>query len=243
MREGASGHPESGPTPLCPLSGTHGFLQWLTAPSRRLHYSAGTTITEDMRDAIVKVPAGAWTPTYDSDGQVRDAAWVADIIGLLDLAGWPAAMRVIVRKERYTRGSAAVHRPRRAPVHRLRHDANKGQLADLELWHRRRARCEDRIRCAKDTGLRNLPPQGLRPQSAVVRDRRPGLCAARLDPAARPARDHPPRGTQTASATAALRRLAPRPRRPPSAAASGRTLALGPPDHRRHHPSSGLPSG
>jgi len=32
-----------------------------------------------------------------------------------------------------------------------------GQLADLELRHRRRARCEDRIRCAKDTGLRNLP--------------------------------------------------------------------------------------
>jgi len=31
------------------------------------------------------------------------------------------------------------------------------QLADLELRHRRRARVEDRIRAAKDTGLRNLP--------------------------------------------------------------------------------------
>jgi hypothetical protein len=39
-------------------------------------------------------------------------------------------------------------------------DAKKGQLADLELRHRRRARCEDRIRCAKDTGLRNLPLRG-----------------------------------------------------------------------------------
>ena len=36
----------------------------------------------------------------------------------------------------------------------------RGQLADLELRHRRRARCEDRIRCAKDTGLRNLPLHG-----------------------------------------------------------------------------------
>ena len=35
-----------------------------------------------------------------------------------------------------------------------------GQLADLELRHRRRAWCEDRIRCAKDTGLRNLPLHG-----------------------------------------------------------------------------------
>jgi hypothetical protein len=33
----------------------------------------------------------------------------------------------------------------------------RGQLADLELRHRRRARAEDRIRCAKDTGLANLP--------------------------------------------------------------------------------------
>src|SRR5215470_9823945 len=35
--------------------------------------------------------------------------------------------------------------------------AHRGQLAGLELRHRRRARCEDRIRGAKDTGLRNLP--------------------------------------------------------------------------------------
>jgi hypothetical protein len=39
-------------------------------------------------------------------------------------------------------------------------DAKRGQLADLELRHRRRARCEDRIRNAKDTGLRNLPLHG-----------------------------------------------------------------------------------
>ena len=31
------------------------------------------------------------------------------------------------------------------------------QLTDLELRHRRHARVEDRIRAAKDTGLRNLP--------------------------------------------------------------------------------------
>jgi len=31
------------------------------------------------------------------------------------------------------------------------------QLADLELRHRQCARCEDRIRALKDSGLRNLP--------------------------------------------------------------------------------------
>jgi hypothetical protein len=32
-----------------------------------------------------------------------------------------------------------------------------GRIADLEVQHRLRARAEDRIRCLKDTGLRNLP--------------------------------------------------------------------------------------
>ena len=55
-----------------------------------------------------------------------------------------------------------------APVHRLgghrftcfATGAKGGQLADLERRHRLRARCEDRIRAAKDTGLRNLPLHG-----------------------------------------------------------------------------------
>jgi Transposase DDE domain group 1 len=39
-------------------------------------------------------------------------------------------------------------------------DTNKGQLADLELRHRRRARCEDRILLRGSAGLRNLPLKG-----------------------------------------------------------------------------------
>jgi hypothetical protein len=141
--------------------GTHGFLEWLTAPSRRLHYSIGMTITEDMQAAIGKVPASSWTPAYDGDGQVRDGAWVADITGLLDLSGWPAGMRVIVRKERPHPGAQL--RFTDIDGHRFTAfatDTKRGQLADLELRHRRRARCEDRIRNAKDTGLRNLPLKG-----------------------------------------------------------------------------------
>jgi hypothetical protein len=126
--------------------GTHGFLDWLTAKSRRLHYSVGMTISEDMQDAILKVPADSWTPAYDGDGQVRDGAWVADITGLLDLSSWPAGMRVIVRKERPHPGAQL--RFTDIDGHRFTAfatDAKKGQLADLELRHRRRARCEDRI--------------------------------------------------------------------------------------------------
>jgi hypothetical protein len=141
--------------------GTREFLQWLTARSRPLHYSIGMTITDDMQAAVLKVPARSWTPAYDGDGQVRDGAWVADITGLLTLEGWPAGMRVIVRKERPHPGAQL--RFTDADGHRFTcfaTDARRGQLADLELRHRRRARCEDRIRCAKDTGLRNLPLKG-----------------------------------------------------------------------------------
>ena len=74
---------------------------------------------------------------------------------------WPKGMRVIVRKERPHPGAQL--RFTDIDGHRFTCFATStrgGQLADLELRHRRRARCEDRIRCAKDTGLRNLPLHG-----------------------------------------------------------------------------------
>ena len=144
--------------------GTHDFVTWLASPSRRLHYSVGMPLTEDMQEAILTLPDRVWEPAYDAGGQVRPGAWVAELTGLLDLAGWPAGMRVIVRKERPHPGAQL--RFTDLGGHRFTAfatDAQRGQLADLELRHRRRARCEDRIRAAKDTGLRNFPLQGFAP--------------------------------------------------------------------------------
>ena len=128
---------------------------------RRLAYSVGFTITDDIAGRHPEDPARAWTPAYDADGQVRDGAWVAELTGMLDLTGWPKGMRVIVRKERPHPGAQL--RFTDIDGHRFTCFATNtrtGQLADLELRHRRRARCEDRIRNAKDTGLRNLPLHG-----------------------------------------------------------------------------------
>ena len=61
-------------------------------------------------------------------------------------------MRVIVRKERPHPGAQL--RFTDIDGHRFTAfatDARRGQLAALELRHRRRAGCEDRIRGAKDT--------------------------------------------------------------------------------------------
>jgi Transposase DDE domain group 1 len=141
--------------------GTRDFLAWLASPGRRLHYSAGMTITEDMQEAILTLPERVWEPAYDAGGQARPGAWVAELTGLLDRPGWPPGMRVIVRRERPHPGAQL--RFTDINGHRFTAfatDTRRGQLADLELRHRRRARCEDRIRCAKDTGLRNLPLHG-----------------------------------------------------------------------------------
>ena len=104
------------------------------------------------------LPEKAWTPAYNADGEVRAGAWVAELTGMIDLSGWPPGMRVIVRKERPHPGAQL----RFTDIDGLRLTAfatntRRGQLPDLELRHRRRARCEDRIRAAKDTGLHNLP--------------------------------------------------------------------------------------
>jgi hypothetical protein len=135
---------------------THEFLTWLV--SQRLSYSVGFTLPDSFAATLAKIPKHGWTPAYDSDGQVRDGAWVADVTELLELSSWPAGMRVIARKERPHPGAQLrLTDPDGMRITAFATNTTQGQLADLELRHRRRARCEDRIRTAKDTGLTNLP--------------------------------------------------------------------------------------
>lgn len=136
--------------------GTHEFLDWVTA--RRIKYSIGFNLTDDICAAILALPEHVWQCAYDADRRPRRGAWVAELTGMLDLTGWPKGMRVIVRRERPHPGAQL--RFTDIDGHRFTcfvTGTRHGQLADLELRHRRRARCEDRIRCVKDTGLRNLP--------------------------------------------------------------------------------------
>ncbi|HEY6422260.1 MAG TPA: IS1380 family transposase [Pseudonocardiaceae bacterium] len=139
---------------------THDVVTWMTG--QRLSYSVGFTLPHNTADLLALIPKQVWTPAYDAHDETRDGAWVAEITGLLDLSGWPEGMRVIVRKERPHPGAQL----RITDVDGMRVTAfatntktgGPGtQLPDLELRQRRRARCEDRIRVSKDTGLTNLP--------------------------------------------------------------------------------------
>lgn len=142
---------------------SHDLLDWLHA--QRLSYSVGFTLPEHTPDLLELIPKKAWQPAYDAHDEIRDGAWVAELTGLLDLTGWPPGMRVIARRERPHPGAQL--RITDVDGHRVTAFATNTriggpgtQLADLELRHRRRARAEDRIRVAKDTGLTNLPLHG-----------------------------------------------------------------------------------
>ncbi|MFC8278435.1 IS1380 family transposase [Streptomyces sp. NPDC057271] len=137
--------------------GTHEFVAWLARRGRWLSYSVGMTITEQIHQAVLTVPAPAWTAAIEPGGEIRDGAWVAEITGDC-LKGWPKGIRLIVRKERPHPGAQL--RITDADGLRLTCFATNTTdmpIAALELRHRQRARAEDRIRAARATGLRNLP--------------------------------------------------------------------------------------
>jgi len=163
--DNTAGH-RSGRSVLVRVDGagsTHELLDWLTA--RRLSYSVGFGLPDHTADLLERIPESAWSPALDADGQVRDGAWVTELTGLLNLARWPTGMRVIARVERPHPGAQlriTDHNGNRVTAFatNTRPGGPGAQIAELELRHRRRARCEDRIRAAKDTGLRNLPLHG-----------------------------------------------------------------------------------
>ncbi|MBT2392065.1 IS1380 family transposase [Streptomyces sp. ISL-1] len=137
--------------------GTHEFVAWLAKRGRWLSYSVGMTITEAIHQAVLKVPASAWTPAVEPGGEIREGAWTAELDGDV-LKGWPRGMRLIVRKERPHPGAQL----RFTDADGLRltcfaTNTTDAPIAVLELRHRQRARAEDRIRNARATGLRNLP--------------------------------------------------------------------------------------
>lgn len=141
---------------------THAFAA--ACRERGVAFSFGFAVTEAVRTAIKTLPESAWSPAVDGDdGEVRDGAWVAELTGLVELSAWPEDSRLMVRAERAHPGAQLSVFDTEAG---LRHTAFitdapagavPGQVAGLELRHRRHARVEDRIRQAKAAGLANLP--------------------------------------------------------------------------------------
>lgn len=158
-------------------------------------------------------------------------------------------MRVIVRKERPHPGAQL--RFTDIDGHRFtcfvtgtrpggRASDGCGQLANLELRHRRRARCEDRIRTAKDTGLRNLLLHDFAANQIWLE-----LVALACDLTAwaqmlaftadQSARRWEPKRLRLRVFSVAARQS----RRPTAPSTAGAPMAMGRTGRHRHHPATG----
>ena len=143
------------------------FLHHITDAG--LEYSIGFQAQDTVKAAIEAIPEQAWRAAVDGDGEPRDGAQVAELTAWMPAPtrahrpgpqDWPDRMRVIARRERPHPGAQlrlTDHKGWRITCFATNTRGRGWTLAALEVRHRQRARCEDRIRGLKDTGLRNLP--------------------------------------------------------------------------------------
>lgn len=134
---------------------THAFTS--DCDEANIRFSVGYELNDTVRQAILDLPETAWVQAIEA-GKDREGAWVAELTDHLDLSGWPEGTRLICRRERPHPGAQFTI----FDEHGYRHtcfltDQDGEDIAALELRHRGRARVEDSIRAAKDTGMRNLP--------------------------------------------------------------------------------------
>lgn len=135
---------------------THGFVDGCR--DRRVRFSIGLPVDQRVRDALCLAEEEDWGPAVETDGSARDGAWIVELTDLIE-HGWPEGTRVIARRERPHPGAQLTIFD---TAEGFRHqvfitDQTDTDIATLELRHRHRAHVENRIRAAKDTGLRNLP--------------------------------------------------------------------------------------
>jgi Transposase DDE domain group 1 len=135
---------------------SHEFVDACLA--RHCDVSIGMPVDERVRNALLMAQEEDWVPAVEADGSRRDGAWVSELTDLVDLSGWDESLRVIARRERPHPGAQLSLFDQGSEFrHQCFLTNSAGEVATLELRHRGHARVEDRIRCAKATGMENLP--------------------------------------------------------------------------------------
>lgn len=159
---------------------SHAVIAYLTAlntrPGLTVAYSVGFDLNERARTAIGCMPDAGWGAALDAAGAARDDAQVAELTGLLrhstgdQLAGWPAGMRVLVRREPIEHGTqlSLFEQLNGYRYQLLATNTAGGHPQRLEARHRVHARVEGFIRCGKDTGLARWPSHSFAINTAWV---------------------------------------------------------------------------
>ncbi|MGH8974593.1 MAG: IS1380 family transposase [Acidimicrobiia bacterium] len=135
---------------------THGFVDALRA--RNIGFSVGFDVDGRVRDALLLAQEEDWEQAVEADGRARKGAWATELTGLADISSWPEGSRLLCRRERPHPGAQlSLFDTGEGSRHTCVLTDQEGEVPARELAHRLHARVEDRIRVAKDSGLRNLP--------------------------------------------------------------------------------------
>ncbi len=134
---------------------THDFIDGVR--ERSLKFSVGLDLYPSAREAVLNLKEEDWQPAVTQGGDEREGAAVAELKEL-DLSAWPSGTRAIARRERPHPGAQLKFTD--VDGNRIQvfiTDQQGEDIVRLEARHRARARDENHIRCAKATGLENLP--------------------------------------------------------------------------------------
>ena len=138
---------------------SHGFVRGLVEAN--IEYSIGHPVDSGVREALLLFQEEDWVEAIEADGTVRDGAQVAELTDLMDLSTWGEDARLICRRERPHPGAQLslfdTSEGFRHTCFITNANALEIDAAALECRHRGHARVEDRVRCWKDCGLKNLP--------------------------------------------------------------------------------------
>lgn len=154
-------HPDDAAKEIVVRADSAGASHWLAehCTERNIGFSIGYAIDERVRAGLCLVDDDSWIPATDGNGCGRPGAEVIELTDHVDLTAWPAGTRLIVRREIPHPGAQLTLFD---TIEGRRHtafitDHTDDDIAELELFQRRRARAENVIRDTKACGLANLP--------------------------------------------------------------------------------------
>jgi hypothetical protein len=151
---------------------SHEFIEHLAGLSttrRKVYFTSGFPITDADENAIKQLPADAWGPAFDQDGDLDEHAEVAELTGISPRTGW-GQVRFIVRRVKPSRRHAKKLTEyekkvgwrfqltvTNIPTRGIRGVPGSHHAFFLDALQRQHAVVEDRVRTEKATGIRNLP--------------------------------------------------------------------------------------
>jgi len=138
---------------------THGFVAGCR--DRNIGFAVVARSNKQVAAAIsrtyTETATSRWEPARRQDGELRDGAQVAELTDLVDLSGWPAGTRLIVRREPLHPGAQQTLLPSTQFRYWGHYTDQVGDPVTLDATMRAHAHVEDHIRRLKDSGLCRFP--------------------------------------------------------------------------------------